>query len=84
MVIAQSKRYLMHPDNNPFNILKALEWLFTKFVDSLNDFEVTCEDFFENNICIIFSWSEYRTIMLTDICFIYLIMRLHQYSYIYI
>lgn len=82
LVVAKSRGYLTHPDSNLFNTLKSLEWSFAKFADSPNAFEETCEDFFKNNICITFPCSEHRTIMLTDICVHYLVMRMRQYSYI--
>lgn len=82
MVVAKSRGYLINPDSNLFNILKAFEWSFAKFADLPNAFEETCEDFFKNNICITFPCSEHRTITLIDICVHYLVMRMCQYNYI--
>ncbi|KAF0726762.1 Uncharacterized protein FWK35_00025159, partial [Aphis craccivora] len=60
---------------------KTLELSFTKFADSSNAFDETCEDFFKNNISLPFPCADHRTQMLSDICVNYLVMRMRQYSY---
>lgn len=85
LVMTKSRRYLTHPDifySNLFIILKALEMSFTKFADSPNVFDQSCDDFFQTNSKIKFPCAEHQTSMFSDICSYYVVMKMRQYSYL--
>jgi len=56
----KSRGYFSHPDNNLFQIIKALENSLTKCIDTPNAFEETYEDFCNKNIYFEFPCKEHQ------------------------
>lgn len=79
----KTRGYLTHPNNNLYKILKTLEVSFTKFANSPNVFEETCNELFDTKTTnTTFPCTEHQTDMLVDICSFYITMRMRQYSYL--
>lgn len=74
--MAKSRGYLTHSNSYIFILLKALNISFTKFADSPNVFDQTCDDFFQTSSTIKFSCPEHQNSILSDIWTYYAIMRM--------
>lgn len=80
LVNLTSKGGLIHPNEFVYNILSAVENSFSKFCDSNDVFELTCEHFFSEYGPIKFPCLDHKNETIMFILSYYIIMRMRQYT----
>lgn len=83
LVNLKTRGFLTHVNQNLFQIIQVLEVCFLKHAGSANPFDDTFEEFFSTeNLKLCFPCVDHKTEVLTDICVMYITMRMRQYSWL--
>jgi len=83
LVNLKTRGFLTHVNQNMFQIIQVLEVCFLKHAGSANPFDDTFEEFFStDNLKLCFPCVDHKTEVLTDICVMYITMRMRQYSWL--
>jgi len=76
----KTKLGLTHLNNFLYELLSAVENSFAKFCDKRDVFELTLNNFFQENAELKFPCKDHKSDVLTNILSSYIIMRMRQYT----